>query len=216
MTKRWNKGNLTRLAWLKERVSYQGDDCLVWPFCKDSRVNRGRVWDGERQWWAHRLMCVLAHGDPPTPKHQATHTCGKGHYSCVNPRHLRWGTNSENQLDRRKNGNMLRNRGGARPSISQTQVAEIYRLRAQHVTQVEIGRRIGVSLGCVQYWLKYRETRGHDQEKIKWWRPEEDAYLRQHVRRHGDLTRAAKALGRTVGSVHGRAQQLGVSTRKRS
>ena len=107
-----NKGKGKTFAWLIARVDYQGDDCLPWPFCRDGRVGRGRMGHEGKRPWAHRLMCELAHGPPPTPKHQAAHECGKGHYGCVNPRHLAWKTNSENQLDRRKNGNMLRNPHG--------------------------------------------------------------------------------------------------------
>lgn len=86
--------------WLVRHVSYPGDNCLTWPFARDSRVGRGLLGHESRRYWAHRLMCILAHGEPPTPKHQASHTCGRGHEGCVNPRHLEWKTNSENQYDR--------------------------------------------------------------------------------------------------------------------
>lgn len=153
------KGKGEAYKWLIDHVGYQGDDCLQWPFCRDPRVGRGRLGYGGEHYWAHRLMCVLAHGEPPTPKHQAAHNCGKGHYGCCNPRHLAWKTNSENQLDRRKNGNMLRNRGGWRGQISRTQQQEIVALKGKK-TQMEIARQFGVSLGCVQYWHGVREKRG--------------------------------------------------------
>jgi hypothetical protein len=54
--------------------------------------------------YAHRLMCQLAHGDPPTPDHIAAHSCGRGHEGCVNPNHLSWKTYSENELDKRVHG----------------------------------------------------------------------------------------------------------------
>lgn len=147
------------LRWLIDHVGYKGDDCLPWPFNVDKRVGRGRLLAYGKHWWAHRLMCQMAHGLPPTPKHQAAHECGKGHYGCCNPRHLRWKTNSENQLDRRRNGNMLRNRGGQRGHISLAQANEIVALKGK-MTQVAIAAKFGVSLGCVQYWHKWRERRG--------------------------------------------------------
>lgn len=154
------RGTGAAVKWLRDHVGYQGDDCLQWPFCREGRVGRGLLGYNGRQWWAHRLMCKFAHGEPPTPKHQAAHSCGKGHYGCVNPRHLSWKTNSENQIDRRKNGSMLRNQHGNRGGLTKEQVDRIHSLRREGVTQVEIGRRLGVSLGCVQYWLKYRRARG--------------------------------------------------------
>lgn len=145
--------------WLLDHVAYAGDTCLPWPFSKDNRVGRGRLGHKGRNYWAHRLMCELAHGAPPTPKHQAAHKCGKGHYSCVNPRHLEWKTNSENQIDRRRNGNMLRNPNGQRGNLSPAQKIQIRDLKGKF-TQMQIAAKFGVSLGCVQYWHKVRERRG--------------------------------------------------------
>lgn len=155
-----NKGNGKSFRWLVEHANHTGDACLIWPFGRDLRVNRGMLGHNGRRYWAHRLMCELAHGAPPTPKHQAAHNCGKGHYCCVNPQHLEWKTNSENQLDRAKNGNALRNPHGPRGAITEEQKGEIARL-AGSMVQTKIAAKLGLSLGCVQYWLKYRETRGH-------------------------------------------------------
>lgn len=154
------KGQGANFKWLLAHVDYQGAGCLAWPFAKDNRVGRGSIGYNGRGWWAHRLMCVLAHGEPPTPKHQAAHNCGKGHYGCVNPRHLEWKTNSENQLDRAKNGNVLRNQYGKGGALTPAQQSEIVALKGK-MTQISIAAKFGVSLGCVQYWLKYRAVRGH-------------------------------------------------------
>lgn len=153
------KGTGKCIDWIKAHVAYKGDDCLPWPFAKDNRIGRGQLgWNGTR-YWAHRLMCMFAHGDPPTPKHQATHTCGKGHYGCCNPMHLEWATNSKNQLDRwRKNGSRLHNRGGQRGILTPAQQAQIVALKGKK-TQVAIAKQFGVSLGCVQWWHKVRDQR---------------------------------------------------------
>lgn len=143
-----------------DHVGHEGEACLPWPFSKDGRVGRGSLTYRGKNYWAHRLMCEMAHGAPPTPKHQAAHNCGKGHYGCVNPRHLEWKTNSENQIDRAKNGNALRNTNGPRSVLTPAQQAEIVALKGR-MTQVAIAAKFGVSLGCVQYWMKYRATRGH-------------------------------------------------------
>lgn len=158
----WNckRGEGQGIKWLREHVSYRGDDCLPWPLSKDGRVGRGRVgWNG-KHYWAHRLMCVLAHGEPPTPKHQTAHSCGKGHEGCVNPRHLSWQTNSENQLDRyRKHGGKHGNPNGQRGRVTREQIDRMRALKGKR-TQVAIAVDEGVSLGTVQYYQKYRERRG--------------------------------------------------------
>lgn len=202
-----NYGNGVGFRWLQKHANYQGDDCLPWPFIKDSRVGRGRVSYQGEQYWAHRLMCIMVHGEPPTPKHQAAHECGKGHYGCVNPRHLAWKTNSENQLDRRKNGNMLRNRLGPRPGLRPDQIEQLRSL-AGTKTQVEIAKQFGVSLGCVQYWLKYREARGHDAGKHRSFTKDEDAFVLKQIAAGAGVVEIAGALGRTIGSVQARTRRI--------
>lgn len=154
------KGKGKAFLWLAGHVNHTGDACLPWPFSRDGRVGRGQMGYNGKHYWAHRLMCEMAHGAPPTPKHQAAHNCGKGHYGCVNPRHLEWKTNSENQLDRAKNGNALRNPHGPRGGLTPAQQVKIVSLKGK-MTQVAIAAKFGVSLGCVQYWMKYRAVRGH-------------------------------------------------------
>jgi hypothetical protein len=56
----------------------------------------------------HRAMCFVRHGEPPSPQHQAAHSCGKGHEGCFNPNHVRWATAVENADDKRVHGTLRR------------------------------------------------------------------------------------------------------------
>lgn len=87
------------MRWIEAHVGYRGEGCLIWPYSK-SRTGYGAV-NGER---AHRLMCGLAHGEPPSALHEAAHSCGNGHGSCIHPQHLRWATPKENAADRKAHG----------------------------------------------------------------------------------------------------------------
>lgn len=90
--------------WLAAHVGWTGDQCLMWPFAMRTG-GYGRVHiRGRQQEYAHRIMCSLAHGPPPTPKHEAAHSCGNGPEGCVNPRHLRWDTAKGNAADRAIHG----------------------------------------------------------------------------------------------------------------
>lgn len=94
--------------WLLDHVSYQGAECLAWPFARDPKHGRGFVgWDNRTKRETSRLMCELAHGAPPTPEHQAAHSCGKGHEGCVNPQHLSWKTRKENEADKVIHGTLV-------------------------------------------------------------------------------------------------------------
>jgi hypothetical protein len=86
-------------AWLEAAAKHEGDDCLIWPFARDHNGYGVRVTKGHTQ-TASRAICLLAHGEPPTPKHHAAHTCNAGHLGCVNPRHLTWKTAKENAADK--------------------------------------------------------------------------------------------------------------------
>ncbi len=148
---------------LHDHLKYQGDDCVYWPFCTEGRVGRGIVGHLGKRYWAHRLMCEMAHGPAPADKPQACHSCGHGDHGCVNPKHLSWGTNSENQLLRYAQGRGNPNPTGNKGRYTPEQIAEMRDLYASgDYTQMQLTERFGCSLGTIQYYLKYREQRGHE------------------------------------------------------
>lgn len=50
-----------------------------------------------------RQVCTWYQGLPPTPAHEAGHTCPGGERSdCVNPQHLQWMTREENEQWKRR------------------------------------------------------------------------------------------------------------------
>lgn len=154
----WNKGKGKTHAWVMAHVDYQGDDCLKWPFSVDPRVGRGMMGHNGEDYWAHRYMCELAHGHAPEGKPQAAHSCGNGHKGCMNPRHLSWKSNSENQLDRRRHGTVIES---WRSKFTPERIAELRSLRGKK-TQMQLAEQFGCSLGTVQYYFKYRQQRGHE------------------------------------------------------
>lgn len=83
-------------------IPYSGDDCLTWPYGKSDGYGI-MVVDG-KCCKVHRLACEEVSGSPPSPKHEAAHSCGNGHLGCVNPRHLRWRTHKENMREMVEHG----------------------------------------------------------------------------------------------------------------
>lgn len=80
-------------------LQHTGEECLIWPFGRNGD-GYGSVQVDGKMVNAHRYLCQIAHGEPPTATHQAAHSCGKGHLGCVAKNHLRWATPAENQADR--------------------------------------------------------------------------------------------------------------------
>jgi len=72
-------------------------DCLLIPFALKAE---SIIIPGVGKMAAAAYMCELAHGKRKSGQ-VARHLCGNGHMSCVNPRHLAWGTDAENQNDYR-------------------------------------------------------------------------------------------------------------------
>lgn len=92
------------LRYLREVVlAFDGDECLIWPYARTSSGygNLG-IEDGNAV--VSRLVCERVYGPPPTPDHEAAHSCGRGHEGCVTQNHLSWKTATENQADRVAHG----------------------------------------------------------------------------------------------------------------
>ena len=139
-----NKGKL--LPFLEASLSYDGDDCLRWPF---SLANgRGQAFvDGERH-GAARAMCIMAHGEPPTPEHQSAHSCGKGHEGCVNPKHLRWATATENAADKVSHGTLLFGEASPNAKLTEKDVLFVHEMKCR-LMQKEIAAILGVSRSTI-------------------------------------------------------------------
>lgn len=112
-------------AWLREHLTYGGDDCLAWPFGRGPRGYAGHVTVGGVEDYAHRHMCVLAHGPRPSSLHEVAHNCGKGLDACVAPGHLRWDTHKANMADRIIHGTHLRGESMGTSILSEEDVRNI-------------------------------------------------------------------------------------------
>ena len=127
---RWSskKGEGAGIKFILAHADYAFDDCLIWPLSLNTG-GYGNLGYRGKIYRAHRYMCELVNGAPPSPEHEAAHSCGRGHEGCVNPRHLSWKTHQENLIDRRAHGTVPdRSR---RVVLTAEQVAEIRSLEGK-------------------------------------------------------------------------------------
>lgn len=138
----------SRLAWLEEHCNFSGDECLTWPFAYEANGYGSMVYD-DRHTSANRVMCILSKGPPPTPEHEAAHSCGKGDSGCLNPEHLYWRTAEQNQGDRVSHG--THNRGSRSPSVKLTE-DQVRMIRAMEgfESNPKTAARFGVSKVAVR------------------------------------------------------------------
>ena len=130
--------------WLKAHRDHIGDDCLLWPF-SCCTPGYGQFYSNHQHQMAHRAMCIMVHGNPPSPYHHAAHSCGNR--QCVNPKHLSWKTGSENQLDRHEQGSPFIGRRGR---LSKPQVLEIRSLKGK-----ETPLRLAERFGCTESNIRH-------------------------------------------------------------
>lgn len=206
----YNKNKGAGLAFIKANMAYEGDDCLKWPLHLDKRTGRGWASFNGRPIRAHRLMCIMVHGDPPTPAHEAAHECGNGHLACVNPRHIKWKTKSENRRDSDRHGTGVRSRYGSAGRLTLAQAEEIRALPWPNLDQKEVADRYGVSCSAITQVCKGITFTGNS--KIDHWTSEEKAVLRE-MRAAGRTTREiASTLGRSRTSVSAKAFKIGATS----
>ncbi len=155
-----NKGKGRAFAFLMEHVHDLDDgSCLIWPFFRDPDGGYGRLGYLGESHYAHRLMCRLANGPPPTDIHEACHSCGLGHEGCIHPKHLSWKTPSGNHLDRRRHGTHVTSTWGRKGKLTDADRSEIIKL-ADYLTQREIGRLFDLPFQTVsRVQLSGRRTR---------------------------------------------------------
>jgi hypothetical protein len=139
------KGTVKR--WVEKTLASDTDACVEWPFAMGAHRAGGAYGKvGGVQFGfkgpmdAHRLMCILAHGSPPSLTHEAAHSCGNR--ACVNKRHLRWATPKENKTDELSHG--TRNRG-ERHGHAKLSKSDVLFIRDARDHPSDIGFAFGVS-----------------------------------------------------------------------
>jgi hypothetical protein len=128
-------------------LTYDGDDCLIWPFQRN-RKGYARLDVNGKTKFVSRLVCEHEIGPAPTPEHEAAHSCGKGHLSCVTKRHLSWKTGSENHSDKLAHGTYGRKLTAGivveirrlSPTTKQSDIARMLRVNRSTVCRVINGK----------------------------------------------------------------------------
>lgn len=128
-------------------LRHTSKECLTWPFGRTSRGYGGLTVDGNMV-LAHRYICELVHGAPPTPKHDAAHSCGKGHDACIAPGHLDWKTHAENEADKLEHGTHNRGERCGASKLTEAEARAILSMKGIE-TQSNLADRFGISSGAI-------------------------------------------------------------------
>lgn len=122
-------------------LSFSGDECLPWPFSRNSDSGVATNGNGSMG----RYICTLVNGPPPEDRYHAAHSCGKAHEGCVNPKHLSWKTPKENNADKLLHGTSRR--GVERPNakLNPDIVRTIRRMLSEGMSATQVAKACDVS-----------------------------------------------------------------------
>jgi hypothetical protein len=133
--------------------------CLIWPYAQNG-VGYGKIVIDGRHLLVHRLVCERVYGPPPTDKHFAAHSCGRGHEGCCSPAHVRWATPTENSADQLRHGTRRRGEACGSSKLDEAAVIDIRRRAAAGEGAREIAAAHSVTPSNVHYIVR-RNTWAH-------------------------------------------------------
>lgn len=136
------------MAFILQVSTYRGDDCVLWPFACYTN-GYGNIHHNGKKIPASRLMCHVAHGNPPTPRHEAAHSCRNAKFGCITPNHLRWATHAENLADRITHGTANRGERHGLSRLTNPQVLLAVELIERGHSQSAIAARLRVGQGAI-------------------------------------------------------------------
>ena len=126
-----------RLSRLFAEHTVADGECLIWQRSKD-RHGYGQIGLRGKTKIAHRLSYWINIGPIPEGMH-VLHSCDRR--DCVNPEHLRTGTNADNVVDKLSRGRQFRGMDSpvSNQIITDADILEIRRLRERGLLYREIG-----------------------------------------------------------------------------
>lgn len=125
-----------------------------WTWTGDRVYGYGRVFTSNGRVKAHRLAWAVANNKTPGAL-CVLHSCDNR--PCVNPAHLRLGTNADNNADMVERGQQVRGERNGSAKLTEANVREIRALNGTGLKRREIGDMFGLADSTICAILKGRK-----------------------------------------------------------
>ncbi len=123
----------------------KSDECWLWTAAKDRKGYGLFKLTGSVTRSAHRVSWMLTRGSMPASSVVVMHTCDNP--GCVNPAHLKLGTNLENNADKVAKG---RHTLGERNGNAKLTADQVRFIRSAPLTSSALGKHFGIAPGYVR------------------------------------------------------------------
>lgn len=132
-------------AWLEAAATSDTDECLEWPWSLTAKGYGQVRLSARTRRVTHLVLELSGKLRPPAPADRALHSCDNP--PCCNPRHLRWGSDDENQRDRarRNPGTQPVGERNGQSKLTADDVRGIRLVVGMGMPQRELARAYGVS-----------------------------------------------------------------------
>jgi hypothetical protein len=121
-------------------MTYNGDECLLWPYGKGRGY--GLIRDNGHLRVAANLLCERVHGLPP-PNYETRHLCNNGKHGCVTKKHVVWSDHITNMADQVAFG--TRNRGQRNGRWQLITEDDVRAIRESSDKQRVIAKKFGIA-----------------------------------------------------------------------
>lgn len=111
--------------YMNMHLSKETDECFPWPY-STTEDGYARIRIDGKDFRVHQIACELANGPKPNEESVVRHLCGNGHLGCFNPRHVVWGTVTENNRDRIDHETITRGTDNHFHKLKEHEVMAIY------------------------------------------------------------------------------------------
>lgn len=137
---------MSKKKWVEDSLKIEQDECIIFPYYVNNGYPRIHVRLGKRQYdkiYANRFVCQMVYGPPPDENYQAAHSCGQS--KCVNKRHIRWATRSENECDKVSHGTSNRGERQGQSMLTEQNVLDIVSLLNRGIDKKYLSIFFGVA-----------------------------------------------------------------------